>query len=1173
MRTAAIALILLAAPLVLAAQGGSPSKARIDREVESQIQQGRDLEVLIVLRKQPQFRIFREWGAIYGVHIQQAESDVSYHQKYDRASGDRLARARQRRDDLIVEFRRRATDELRSVVDPEQEALTESLRARGATNLREFWILNMIQARVAPKEIEWLKTVPEVTRVSLVERQSIALDGVVGQTGAPVFWDSGFRGEGQSVAVLDSGIHAEHPAFGGVPIAAKAFLSNGERSDSCFADDSNSTADHHGHGTHVAATIAGRTWDAFQNHGGMLPAAEALYVAKVGYRNCEGGASLNVADVIGGLEWVLTETPARVLNYSAGSLQFTRDSVLSIVFDALADLGDISVVVAAGNDGPLPFSISTPADAYNVVAVANADTKSRGDRREFTIHSSSSRGPTVDGQAKPDVAAPGTDVSAADAHSAGLARMSGTSMAAPHVSGALALLRQSGVSTALAAKGVLLNSTDPSRDGRYGWRPDWGWGFLNLESALQAKDLWIASSVKAGGNPGSVRYYAGPVDGGVRATLVWNRHISLELGPGLSNLDLTLFNRSSNVAISRSESASQNVEQVAAQGQGEAVLKVRNASRVLFAGAEEEPFILALSKEGYGEFSGPALEVRCAAPGNASVGSSLTVRCTIANTGDLDAFGVTGNVEAFGRTYSLVSSTRLAPGTSIAREVVIAASRPGDQSIVATASSSSYGEAVAVRHSLPVTAVPQERPVLRVDATSITLNVTAGSSAPAVERSIRVSTSTGANVPFTATSSATWLRLSPTSGNTPASLRLTATGSGLTAGSYSGSVTIRSSQTSNSAVTVAVRLSVGAPSIPTGPTLTGAVTARSVGSSQCSQPIPVTTFTASDPQVLVWFSMTGAAVGDRPAVEWIDPLGRLHSTSSIAAVSAPGVYCRAASLFLSTIPAPSVSGMWSAHITWNGVRLRTLFFTIGGGTTPPPPPPVLTQPVLTDFVFAKSVNPSACNPPTYAGGFSFGDSSAWLYFGMNNLRQNDRLRTEWYKPNGAQHHVSRFDPISRAGNFCFTDRLPITGALDPSADKGAWVVRLYLNDSTTPLYAGAFAISPYSVEGFPTASIPPGDGCPRPTPVGVFQRSDPRVTAWFLYNNATIGSRPFVNWIRPEGGLFLTSNLQPVPSSGSWCYGASIDIAGSVPGGTPGMWSAWVHIDGTPVLIMPFAVR
>jgi hypothetical protein len=232
-------------------------------------------------------------------------------------------------------------------------------------------------------------------------------------------------GRGVRVGIIDTGVDYHHPALGGA-FGPGARVAGGED----FVNHDNDPMDDHGHGTHVAGIVAG-------NGGGVVGmATEAtLYAYKV--LNEYGGGF--TSDVIAGLERCAdpdhdpaTDDRLDVVNMSLGAFGGDPDDAISHAVDALDALGT-TVVVAAGNAGGL-FTIADPAIARGAIAVGAT-------MRADTTAYFSSRGPGPDLSPKPDLLAPGDEIVSA-ALGGGRVAMSGTSMAAPHVAGAAALLRQ-----------------------------------------------------------------------------------------------------------------------------------------------------------------------------------------------------------------------------------------------------------------------------------------------------------------------------------------------------------------------------------------------------------------------------------------------------------------------------------------------------------------------------------------------------------------------------------------------------------------------------------------------------------------------------------------------------------------------------------------------------------
>ncbi|MFC7221226.1 S8 family serine peptidase [Streptomyces polyrhachis] len=250
------------------------------------------------------------------------------------------------------------------------------------------------------------------------------LDRSTAQIGAPQAWQAGYDGTGVSVAVLDTGVDATHPDLAGRITEARNFT------------DSPTTGDAFGHGTHVAATVAGSGAGSKGLRKGVAPGAKLL-VGKV--LGDDGFGS--VSSVLDGMEWAAS-SGADVVNMSLGSDEPTDGTdPLSLALDELTETTGTLFVVSAGNSGPGEYTVGTPGAADKALTVGAVD-------REERLADFSSRGPRPDEAAKPDITAPGVDIVAARAAGTSMGEVvddlytasSGTSMAAPHVAGAAAIL-------------------------------------------------------------------------------------------------------------------------------------------------------------------------------------------------------------------------------------------------------------------------------------------------------------------------------------------------------------------------------------------------------------------------------------------------------------------------------------------------------------------------------------------------------------------------------------------------------------------------------------------------------------------------------------------------------------------------------------------------------------
>lgn len=312
-----------------------------------------------------------------------------------------------------------AHEELPVIV--EYSGQPESVRAFAQQSVRhQFHLVPFAVLSLTPRDIHKAAKDPRIVKIWRDLPVHTCLDTSVPLIETPQVWQAGFTGRGIKVAIIDTGVDADHPALSGRVVATHDATGEG-------LNDAN------GHGTHVAGIVASSD----SRYRGVAPEV-SLMAAKVMGAYGSGSTSWAMA----GVEWAVSNG-AQVINLSLGS-DGASDGTdpLSRTCDAAAGRG-VVVCVAAGNTGPLSGSVGSPGCARQVITIgASTDNDAVADF--------SSRGPTADGRTKPDVLFPGHNIVSARARGTRMGNpvsdlfteASGTSMACPHASGAAALLLQ-----------------------------------------------------------------------------------------------------------------------------------------------------------------------------------------------------------------------------------------------------------------------------------------------------------------------------------------------------------------------------------------------------------------------------------------------------------------------------------------------------------------------------------------------------------------------------------------------------------------------------------------------------------------------------------------------------------------------------------------------------------
>ncbi|MDP3734567.1 MAG: S8 family serine peptidase [Nanoarchaeota archaeon] len=399
----------------------------------------------------------------------------------------------------------------------------------------QYTTINALAGEITADGLAKLEQNPAVESIVYDYPITISLDVSVPLVGAAAVQTLSvngdlIQGDGETVCVIDTGIDYTHPAFGGCTTAD--FIAG-----NCakviggydIADADTDPKDSNNHGSHVAGIVA--STDA--TYTGVAPAAK-LVAVKV-FPGSSG--STNVSNVIAGIDWC--KNNAATYNISIITLSLGDGSqhnsdcdtdILASAANSAVDAG-IFVDVASGNNG-YSSGIGVPSCASKVAAVGwTSDTDA--------ISSGSNSGLIL------DLLAPGTSIMSSKTGS-GFMALSGTSMAAPHVAGAAALIRQywkqaygitltpAEVMTTLTDNGVMLFDS----------RNSLTFPRIDLLAAVQPHLLFTANSVTNNSvitNP--IVYLEGISDVPLSAAVVeWNYNNGTSYNYTMNLLNSTLFN-------------------------------------------------------------------------------------------------------------------------------------------------------------------------------------------------------------------------------------------------------------------------------------------------------------------------------------------------------------------------------------------------------------------------------------------------------------------------------------------------------------------------------------------------------------------------------------------------------------------------------------------------------
>lgn len=324
------------------------------------------------------------------------------------------------RERFIIETHGRYSDKIGAVIDATQGKVH-----------REIRMIPSLVVELPYASLEEIARLYHVKRIWYDTPVRIRLDVAVPSVGANKAHDTGFTGKDVVIAVIDTGIYPH-----------RDFLTPSSRIIEWqdFLNQKDSPYDDNGHGTHVSGIIAGNGFSSRGKYKGMAP--EALLVGLKALNENGGGS---ISNVLAAIDWCIdnqTRLNIRAINMSFGSKaqeSYNRDPLCRAT--SIAWSKGMAVCAAAGNSGPGPMTIDTPGINPRIITVGNADDHHTTDFQDDDLNRNSSRGPTLDNVPKPNLLAPGTNITSTWING-NYRSLTGTSMATPMVTGAIALINQ-----------------------------------------------------------------------------------------------------------------------------------------------------------------------------------------------------------------------------------------------------------------------------------------------------------------------------------------------------------------------------------------------------------------------------------------------------------------------------------------------------------------------------------------------------------------------------------------------------------------------------------------------------------------------------------------------------------------------------------------------------------
>ncbi|MFO1445633.1 S8 family serine peptidase [Bacillus sp. Bva_UNVM-123] len=396
---------------------------------------------------------------------------------------------------------------------PVSDFLQKQENAGNAKDIESFYIVNAIAVTATKNVMEQVATFPEVEKILPNETRQLytpevvtskpslqlgvetkantnSIEWNIERVGAPAVWEMGIDGAGTVVASIDTGVQWDHPALKEKYRGYNPASPNSPTHEFNWFDATagrGAAYDDLGHGTHVTGTMVGAEPNG-ANQIGVAPGAKWIAVKAF---TADGGTD---RDLLAAGEWIIAPKDAAgnphpdkapdVVNNSWGGGpgldEWYRPMVLA--WRAAEIFPEFSAGnTRVGNPGG-PGSIANPANYPESFATGATDINNG-------LGSFSLQGPSPYGEIKPDISAPGVNIRSAVPGSSYEGGWNGTSMAGPHVSAVVALLRQVDSSlTVPEIEEILTTTATPLTNGTYPQTPNngFGYGLVNAYDAVSS---------------------------------------------------------------------------------------------------------------------------------------------------------------------------------------------------------------------------------------------------------------------------------------------------------------------------------------------------------------------------------------------------------------------------------------------------------------------------------------------------------------------------------------------------------------------------------------------------------------------------------------------------------------------------------------------------------------